>query len=67
MLAKNMEEIKTEIPIEVIDIDEHSDTAIEYGIRGVPTLVKIDENNNIIKKHVGMASLKQLQDWFDND
>ena len=67
MLAKNLEEVKTNIPINVIDIDEHSDVAIEYGIRGVPTLLKIDENNNVISKLVGMTSLKQLQDWFDND
>jgi thioredoxin 1 len=67
MLAKNLEEIKTNIPIEIVDIDENQDAAIEYGVRGVPTLLKIDENNNVIAKQVGMTSLKQLQEWFDND
>ena len=60
-------EIKTNIPINVIDIDEQSDVAIEYGIRGVPTLLMIDENENVTKRMVGMTGLKQLQEWFDND
>ena len=38
-LASILEEINTNIPIEVVDIDAQQDIAIEYGIRGVPTLV----------------------------
>ena len=65
MLAKNLEEINTSIPIEVVDIDVEQDTAIDYGVRSVPTLIMLDENIEV-KRIVGMQSLKQLEDWFND-
>jgi thioredoxin 1 len=65
MLARNLEDINTNIPIENIDIDENQDVAIEYGVRGVPTMIMIDENNNQVKRMVGMQSLKDLENWFN--
>ena len=64
MLSKNLEEINTNVPTEVIDIDVNPEIAIEYGVRGVPTLVMLDENIEV-KRLVGMQSLKQLEDWFN--
>ena len=65
MLARNLEDINTEIPIEVIDIDENTDAAVEFGVRGVPTLVMLDGNTEM-KRLVGMQSLKVLEDWFND-
>jgi thioredoxin 1 len=65
MLARNLEDITTNIPIENVDIDENQDAAIEYGVRGVPTMIMLDENNNEIKRMVGMQSLKVIEDWFN--
>jgi thioredoxin 1 len=65
MLARNLEDVDTNIPIEVIDIDEKQDIAVEYGVRGVPTLVMLEENVEV-KRLVGMTSLKQLEDWFND-
>ena len=65
MLARNLEDITTNIPIENVDIDENQDAAMEYGVRGVPTMIMLDENNTEIKRMVGMQSLKQLEDWFN--
>ena len=49
VLAKNLESTKNNnnVPIEVVDIDVHSDIAMEYGIRSVPTLVMKDGNIEI--------------------
>jgi thioredoxin 1 len=65
-LASILEEINTNIPIEVVDIDAQQDIAIEYGIRGVPTLVKVDENGNITGRMVGIKA-KNLVEEFIND
>jgi thioredoxin 1 len=65
MLARNLEDINTDIPIEVIDIDDNQDTAIEFGVRGVPTLVMLDGNTEM-KRLVGMQPLKTLEDWFND-
>jgi len=65
MLAKNLENVSTNVPIEVVDIDENNEIAIDYGIRGVPTLVMLDGNTEM-KRLVGMQSLKQLEDWLND-
>ena len=64
MLARNLEDVNTNIPIENIDIDENQDAAMEYGVRGVPTMIMLDENNAEVKRLVGMQSLKVLEDWL---
>ena len=62
MLAKTLEDVQTNLPIEVVDIDKDSDVAIEYGIRGVPTLVMLDENIEV-KRLVGSKTVTELKEW----
>jgi thioredoxin-like negative regulator of GroEL len=64
MLAKTLEDVHTNLPIEIVDIDKDSNTAIEYGIRGVPTMVMV-EDGTVLKRLVGMQNTKQLQEWFN--
>jgi thioredoxin 1 len=61
-LAMNLESAELGLPIEVIDIDAQEELAVEYGIRGVPTLVMLEENIEV-KRMSGMKSVKELQDW----
>ena len=56
MLSKTMEDIAFPFPIEVIDVDQNTAAAVEYGIRGVPHLILLDENNNIVKRIGGNVS-----------
>ena len=65
MLEKNLEALKTNVPIEVYDIDEHPKYATEFGVRGVPTLVMMNENIEV-KRMIGVKSLKELSDWMEN-
>lgn len=65
MLAKNLESVKTEMPIEVVDIDVNPELATDYGIRGVPTLVMVVDGKEK-KRLVGMKSLKELEDWLND-
>jgi thioredoxin 1 len=59
-LAKTLEQIETNIPIEVIDIDVHPEIATEFGIRGVPTLVMM-EDNVATKRIVGSQTIQELE------
>ena len=65
-LAKQLEEIDTNLPIEVIDIDVNPELAMEYGIRSVPTLVMMDENVEV-KRRTGIVAINLLQEWLKND
>lgn len=61
-LAQNLEVADLSIPIEVVDIDVNDELAKEYGIRGVPTLVMLDENIEV-KRLVGSKTVNELQEW----
>ena len=61
-LAMNLENANLTLPIEVVDIDVHPEIAQEYGIRGVPTLVMMNENIEV-KRLVGSKTVNELQEW----
>lgn len=65
MLAKTLEDVQTNVPIEVIDIDAQPEIAAEFGIRGVPTLVMM-EDNVATKRLVGNKTKQELE-AFIND
>jgi len=56
--------VETTVPIEVVDIDENSEIAIEYGVRSVPTMVMV-EDNVVLKSIVGIRSKQQLEAWIN--
>ena len=64
-LAAVLDKIETNIPIEVVDIDEQTDLAAEFGIRTVPTLVLM-EDNVATKRIIGLKSKQEIE-AFIND
>jgi len=64
-LAMTLGEIDSKPLVEVIDIDVHPEVAKEYGIRGVPTLVMLDENIEI-KRMSGTKTKTDLEQWLSN-
>ena len=53
-------------PIEEIDIEKDMDSAIKYGVRSVPTMVFLDDNNEVIRKQVGVIMTdKELLAFLD--
>jgi len=63
MLARTLEDISTDYTIEVIDIDENRELAIQYGVRGVPTLVMLKDDIET-KRIVGMQTEGFLKEWL---
>jgi thioredoxin 1 len=63
MLGRTLEDIPTDYPIETIDIDESKDLAIQYGVRGVPTLVMLQDDVET-KRVVGMQTEGFLKEWL---
>ena len=64
MLAKTLEDVETQIPIVVIDIDDNQDLAKSYNIRGVPTLVMLDDSDTEVKRFSGTKQKNELIDWM---
>jgi thioredoxin 1 len=65
MLAMTVKELDDNtVPIKDIDIDENLDLATKYGIRGVPTLVML-ENGNEVKRVSGALTLPKLKEFIN--
>lgn len=63
MLSKSFEQLDIEIPVEVYDIDEQGDVAMDFGIRSVPTLIMMDGNTEL--KRISKAlNPTQLKEWI---
>jgi thioredoxin 1 len=65
MLAKNLDSIKTDVRIEIVDIDEQSDLATKYLIRSVPSMIMFD-NDTEAKRLVGVKTTKELEAWLND-
>lgn len=64
-LSKSLEEANLNVPIEVIDIDVFPETAIDYSVRSVPTLV-LTVDDKEIKRIVGVKKPSELKEWVAN-
>ncbi len=63
MLAESMKEWNLNgVHVEEIDIDHNRDSAIEYGVRGVPTVIVLDDNNNVLRRRSGLMSEAQFKE-----
>lgn len=62
MLARTIDAADLKIPIIEVDIDDSPEIAQQYNVRGVPTLIIVD-NGDEIKRKVGMLTKEQLLDF----
>lgn len=55
---------KITTPVEDVNIDENLMLAQNFQVRGVPTMVLVDKDENEIKRHVGLMKEDQLIEWL---
>jgi len=55
-----------EFEIEKIDADEDRETANEYQVRSLPTLVLVDDDGDVLDRFVGLTDKDELDDAVDN-
>lgn len=66
-MAMVLENIRDEIniPVEVVDIDVFPEVAANYRVRGVPTLVLVNDIGETIKTLVGVKTEPVLREWIN--
>lgn len=64
MLSRNLE--TAGVVVEEIDIDENEDMSIQFGIRGVPTLIQVNQFGAEVKRLVGVKSPDELKAWAES-
>ena len=63
MMAPLVDTLQGELNIEKVDVDNDTDLILKYGIKNVPTFIKVDSDGAIIAKKIGAqteASLREL-------
>ena len=63
-LTNTLNEMNLSVPIGEIDVDQHPDNASKYGIRGVPTLIRLDDAGNETARLVGAKPRDVLEAFF---
>lgn len=64
VLSRVMGEMEIPYEVEDIDIDTDMDKVSTYGIRGIPTLVLLDVDGNVIKQKQGITTKKDVQEFL---
>ena len=62
-LAPTME--RSGLPYQKVDVDNDTELSAKFGIRNVPTLVKVDSSGNEISRLVGNNPLNKIQSWYN--
>jgi thioredoxin 1 len=63
-MANNMKHVNLgDVELVDIDIEEQSDKATQYGIRGVPTVVLL-ENGVEVKRKSGVMMADQIEEFI---
>ena len=64
-LAMTMNSVMTDVEIENVDIDENMELAAKYGIRGVPTMVMLEDGHEV-KRVSGALTKDKLEGWLND-
>lgn len=65
MLAKNLEQVDMGLHMRSVDIDAEREVAEVFKVRGVPTLILVEDGIEIDRK-VGMQSTAELNLWKES-
>jgi thioredoxin 1 len=55
-----MEQVSRTYQVQKVNVDQDTTLSTKYGIRNVPTVVKVDANGNMVDKFVGVKSMEQI-------
>ena len=70
MIGPILEELNSEmsekIKIVKVDVDNNNQTAMNYAIRSIPTLVII-KDGSVLAQHIGAASKAQLENFINQN
>jgi len=66
-LAPTMDQLASQgLPVQKIDVDQDNNMSAQYGVRNVPTLIKVDANGSEVGRLVGNQSADVIKEWYGN-
>ena len=61
-LGEILEQLK-DVNVLKINVDEHQDLAIQFGVMSIPTIILFEDGNQK-KKNIGLMSKDDLENWI---
>ena len=66
LLAELSEEYADKVKIVKLNVDENNNTAIQYAVRSIPTLI-LFKDGQVQAQHIGAAAKGQLKQFIDSN
>ena len=66
LLGELSEEYSDKVKIVKLNVDENNNTAIQYAVRSIPTLILFKEGQ-VEAQHIGAAAKGQLKQFLDTN
>ena len=66
LLGELSEEYSGKIKIVKLNVDENNNTAIQYAVRSIPTLI-LFKDGQVQAQHIGAAAKGQLKQFIDSN
>ena len=66
LLVELSEEYAKKVKIVKLNVDENNNTAIEYAVRSIPTLI-LFKDGQVQAQHIGAAAKGQLKQFIDSN
>ncbi len=66
LLVEISEEYSDKIKIVKLNVDENNNTAIQYAVRSIPTLI-LFKDGQVQAQHIGAAAKGQLKQFIDSN
>jgi thioredoxin-like negative regulator of GroEL len=57
---------KSGIPVTKLDADRDKFNVLKWGVRSIPTVLKMDINGNIIGRFTGVRSEQEVINFYNN-
>ena len=64
MMSAQMENLSFPHEVQNINIDEDNETPAKYGVRGVPTMLLVDDEGTVVETSVGAVQRSVLEEKF---
>jgi thioredoxin-like negative regulator of GroEL len=56
---------KSGLPYTKVNVDSDTELSTKYGIRNVPTIVKVDASGNEVDRIVGNKPITEIKAWYN--
>ena len=63
VLGPQME--KSGLPYTKVNVDNDTELSAKFGIRNVPTLLKVDSQGNEISRIIGVKPVEEIKNWYN--